>query len=98
MKTLCYKCILPSLLAIQQDVTYATLAGVRRLRITKIPLWNRQKTLTRTKLLLDTLSVSCNEMIGSQIAVADVFLSPQLFAAVAAELMVYQSRKHEKDR
>lgn len=47
MTTLCYKCILPSLLAaqIQQDVTYTKLAGVRRLRITKIPPRNRQKPL-----------------------------------------------------
>lgn len=34
------------------------------------------ETLMCTKLLLDTLSVSYNEMIGSQIALADVFLSP----------------------
>lgn len=47
MKTLCDKCILPSLLAaqMQQDVTYTMLAGVRRLRITKIPPRNRQKPL-----------------------------------------------------
>lgn len=55
------------------------------------------ETLMCTKLLLDTLSVSYNEMIVVPNCFSRCVLIPQLFAAVAAELMVYQSGKHEKD-
>lgn len=52
-----------------QDVTYTT-------KNNKNSPLDSSEALMCTKLFLDTLSVSCNKMIASQIAVADVFLSP----------------------